>query len=179
MMKEINLIDSSAQKKVNLSQIQKLLLKTAVVMGIVFVIASATGLYFFEATNRKSSQNRMKISVLENEIKKLTKNESYLITIDNRLTEIEKIFEKEPSRTEIFTDLKRLGVPGFTMTSFEMKTKANGLFLNGDCSDSQCLGNFNSKVEELVGDKRYSQANFPGISRNQEGKYSLTIDLVK
>lgn len=178
-MKGINLVGTPAYQRVNIVKIRRFLFIAALFSGIVFFIAAAAVFYFFSKMNKTVSDNKSKILSIEKEISDLNKNESYLIMIDDRLKKIGKIMPNGNERKDIFDDIKYISVPGFTLADLEIKQAGKNVKIGVFCQDSQCLSNLNGRMEDLVRDKKYSAVFFPTISREETGRFNLTIELNK
>lgn len=175
-MKGINLISSSVSQDIGFNLARKFLNSAALVLGIAFLITGGIVFYFFYQSGLDIAKNNLTVSSLEKEILSLNKNESYLITVNDRLNKIQNILKGEKKMSELFADLKYISVPGFTLSSLELSSSAKLIKFNFYCQDSQCLSNFNARVEELVRDKKYAQILLPGLTRDQTGRYNISME---
>jgi len=175
-MKEINLIDSQKKKLFGFYRQVKLFRTFVIFLNLVLVLVMGIFLLIYSGSTKKFKNNEFKITALKTEIGRFNKEESYLATIDNRLSKIDGIFKTRTSQTDFLTKVKELFVEGYSFSSLEINNQKQAK-ITGSCLDNQCLSLLYSKVEELKEKKSFSGFVFGSISRNLKNPFEIGISL--
>lgn len=177
-MKEINLIGYQTKKFFGFDRQAKLLKNLILALDVVLVLVMAGFFALYLKTNREMKVSREKIQALKSEIAKLRENESYLLTINNRILEIESFLKSRVSETELFSEAKTLFVPGLTVSSIELGGSKTSV-ISGVCPDLQCLSNLNERLEDLKQKKTFSVLTFENMSRKAKEPIDVKISFQK
>lgn len=175
-MKEINLIDSQKKKGFGFYRHIKLFRTIIIFLNLALVLVMGIFLLIYLDSTKKFKANELKITALKTEIGKFNKEESYLITIDNRLKKIDGILKTRTSQTDFLTKIKELFVEGYSFSSLDIGDQKESR-ITGSCLDNQCLSLLYSKAEELKAKKSFSEFIFNDISRNLNNPFDIGIAL--
>lgn len=176
MPKVINLINAETQKTFEFLRLKKKLGKLSVASVVLFLVVVSLTTFFLLATKAVIERNQSKIAILQQEIKSLDKNESYVVTIADRITQISSLLGSKRNLSDNMADLHPLMVPGFALSGFEMKS-AKELLLTGFCADLQSLTNLQEKVEQLARKNLYQSIYYSQVTRLSDGHYDLILGL--
>ncbi len=178
LKQEINLAGEVNHENILLQRLKRRGRHVAVVVLGLFALATLAVFLIFFQLNRELSANGNQISSLKNEIKKYEKTESYLVTISNRVETISSLLKTRASYTKAIANLKLILTPGFMPLSLEIG-RDGSLKISGECSDNQTVSKFNDIVEILAQEGKYSKVFYPSVSRKEDGKYNLYLELKK
>lgn len=176
--KGINLITQTGRERASFLKIKLKVKKYLVFLGIIFLILVGTtaGIYIYVSGIVKS--NNAQIESLKKEIVTFSKNESYLITIANRIKGLDLVFKNRKNYAEVLTDISSLFVPGFKLSNLEISSQGT-IKLDGNCEDISSITNFNERVEETKNKKFFKEIVYNSVSRIISGKYGISMEFKK
>lgn len=176
MKEDINLISVVGRKDVLFQKIKKKAQFASYFFLILFLILSGAIYFLFLSTNRVFNGNQEQISLLKTEIKKYEKNESYLITVTNRIDSIDKLLKSRKSYIKSISDLKKILIPEFSPLS--LKVGGDGsLTVSGDCLGEGSLTKFDETVKKVFAEGKYSTVIYPSVGRTGDKKYSIILEV--
>lgn len=176
--KGINLITQTGRERASFLKIKLKVKKYLVFLGIIFLLSggATAGVYFYASGIVKS--NKAQIESLKKEILTFSKNESYLITIANRIKGLDLVFKSRKNYAEILTNVSSLYVPGFKLSNLEISS-AGAIKLDGTCDDISSVINFNERVEEVKDKKIFKEIVYNSVSRSLKGAYGISMEFKK
>lgn len=174
----INLITQESRERVLLAKIKANVNKYLTVFIVIFVIISLGTLLSFLFLSKQIKNNQAKIASLKDTINGLSKTESYLVTIDDRVSGISSLMKERNDYSDKVSLLANLYVPGFIVTSFQIE-RDGGIKIDGKCQDIQALTNFNERLEEIRARDIFSIIIYPQVTRIKDGKYNLSLQVKK
>lgn len=177
-MKEINLFTLSSNKKFDLLLLKKVFFKVALIFLSVNLLIAAATFFIFFSSDKKMKSNQLKIRNLKTEVNKYLKNESYLVTIDDRTSVIEALFLSKKEVYGVLNDIEPLLVPDFALSGVEI-SKNKGLVVNGVCLNASSLANLNNKTDEFKREKIFSSVIVSSVNRSKTGYYEVGLELKK
>lgn len=145
-------------------------------IGVASVVLGAAILVIFLKAKESYSKNDQTVKSLKAEIGKLNRNESLLLTVDNRLTRLASLSVSHKPKNELFSNLSLFLVPDFFLSTLEMKHRGE-ITITGVCLNLQCLSNMNSQLEKIVEEKKFAGVSFPGVDRTMTGAYNVNFEL--
>lgn len=178
MNKGINLISLEA-RKIAKEQKVKSKVKTAsfsFVAFFIFVASLTIGFLLF--LNQKDKSNVKKITALENQIKALEKNESYLVTIADRVKHASFVLNSRKSYSKTIEDLERIYVNELEITGLDFGASGD-MKIEGRCFNLACLIELNNKIEEIKAEKEYKEILYNSVSRSSSGSYNVNLTFKK
>lgn len=178
MPKQINLIYAEPKKALTLRKAKKQAKRVVVGLLVVFIVVSAAVLIFYLNWKRNFEKNQKTIQNLKKEITSLDKNESYLVTIANRVSTIHPLLEGKDPVGKTLSDIETLFVPGFDLTSLEI-TGQKEIKVYGFCKDLASVTDFNERLEQLKLQAQYQGTYYPEIYRLKDGRFTITIGIKK
>ncbi len=179
MKPEINLIKAITKKDLVVLRLKKQGQKIATAVLALFIFSSLAVFIVLFVLGRQLSANEKTISSLKSGILKLEKNESYLITISDRIEAINLLLKNRQTYSKAIADLQSLLIPGFLPKELKIE-KDGGLKIAGECSDLAFLTKYyNGAVEEVIKTGKYSQVIYPSVTRTKDGMYRLNLELKK
>lgn len=178
MKEEINLTTDTSRQDLLFQQAKRKSRKIAVLILSLFILVSSVVLAAFFVLNRQINANENNISLLKTGIKKYEKRESALVIIADRIDTISSLLKTRNSYTKAISDLKLILTPEFIPQTLEIASDGS-LKITGGCPDSQALASFDKSVEQLAKDGNYSQVVYPTVGRQENGVYSVSLELKK
>lgn len=175
-MKEINLISSQKKSLFGFYRQARFFRTAIIVFNLALVLLMGLFLSLYFDSTQKLKVNEAKIAVLKNEIGKLSKKETYLATVDNRLKKIGGILKANFSSSDFLTRIKELFVEGYSFSSLEVSSQKESK-LTGLCLDNQCLSALYLKAEEMKEKRPFSDFVFSNISRKLNEPFTIGISL--
>lgn len=178
MSKQINLINAEPKRALTLRKVKRQARRIVAGLLVVFIISSVAVLVFYFNWKRNFERNQGTILNLKKEITSLDKNESYLVTIANRVSTIRPLLEEKDPLGRTLSDIETLFVPGFDLTSLEI-TGQKEMKMYGFCKDLATVTDFNEHLEQLKLQEQYKGTYYPEIYRLKDGNYIVTIGIKK
>jgi hypothetical protein len=175
-MKEINLIASQEKKLLGFYEQTNTLKKSIFGLNLILVVLMGVFFSFYLSTSYKMKSNEAKINALKKEITALNKKETYLIMVDNRLKEIDRVFKSKISQEQLLQKIRALFVPGFVFSSLNVSGLKQSKIV-GQCSDSLCLSQLYDKAEELKQSDSFSEFTFNNVNLKINQPFEITISL--
>lgn len=174
----INLINKGFDRILLLSVLRKKAKIASAVLTLIFILLSliAFGVSFY--LSNLSEKNKRKIVSLKSQIDFLSKTESYLVTISDRVKNINTVLSNRITYFDGFSYLNTIFVPGFSLTNLELSSSKR-IKAEGKCDDIQCLTNFNEKIELIKANKVFKEATYSQVGRHFDGKYGIYLEMSK
>ena len=146
---------------------------STVALILYFVFLSLLLSYFLFLTREENSLNK-KIEINEEKIKSLKPVESKYVLLKSKLKELVEILKLEEKPKETLLNLESLIVEGISMEGIDYSGKE--LKIRGQAESVLILDKFVKELEK-EGKSFFSQAEFEGVGRSEEGKYYFTLSL--
>lgn len=174
-MKNINLINAETRITFIFLRLKKKakLAMTVAVSFFVILTGLTLGLLFY--TQSQVAKKKDQISQLTDKIKSFEKNESYVITITDRVKGISPVLNERGPVKEILSDLVKLSVPGFSLQSFT--ADSSKVTIKAYCQDLAALTNFNARLEDLSQEKRYRNIYYSSVSKISGNNYLIVVEI--
>jgi len=176
MNKDINLINQETQKNLLYLRFRNKIQKIAFFLSIFFIVLSLLVLIFYIYSGNDLKKKGEKTAVLKTEINKLSKNESYLFTINNRIGGVRKTLENQKKISKVVSNLIVLYESGFIYETLEISSSGT-LELSGTCDNNQILSNVVNQIEKIKNDGLFSSIAYSKVTGSVNGKYILTLDV--
>ncbi|RJR25453.1 hypothetical protein C4578_01460 [Candidatus Microgenomates bacterium] len=178
MNKGINLISLEARKIAKEQKVKGKVKSASFVFVGVFIVMACLVIGFVIILNQKFKNNGKKITALENQIKALEKNESYLVTIADRVRHVNSILESRKAYANSMQDLEKIYVEDLNITGLDFGAKGD-MKIEGRCAGVACLTELNNKVEEIKAENKYKEIVFETVNRTVDGRYFINLDFKK
>lgn len=175
-MEEINLIAQEERKFIQLTRLSIKVRNIAILFCLFFILITLVVFTLFFSTNNQYKKNEERISSLKETIRGFDKIESYLTTVSERIKNIENV-RKNIKIGQILNDFSSLIVPGYSFNSLEVKESS--LKAVGSCDNIQSLSNIYEKYEAMKKSKKFTTVKVDGITRSDNGSYSLNFGLIR
>ncbi len=172
----VNLINLEARKNLQLAKLKAQIKQAVLAIVGIFIVLSFLFFLAFLTVQATFKNNERKINILKEQIKVLEKNESYTVTIADRVKGVNTILKERKSYLGLLTDLEKLLVPGFQLQNLQFASTGE-LKISGQCLDTASLTDFNDQVEAIRQKSRYKRIVFPAVTRSLTGDYLISLEL--
>jgi hypothetical protein len=178
MNKGINLISLEATKIAREQKVKSKVKSASLFFVIFFIVLAglAFGLLIF--FNQQYKNNEKKIAGLKEQVKSLEKNESYLVTIADRVKHVKTILDSRKTYAKTIEDLEKIYVAGLEVRGLDFGARGE-MKVEGMCLNIVCLTELNNKVEEIKAEKKYQEVLFESVSRSAAGSYNINLSFKK
>lgn len=176
--KELNLIGTETKKTIKYQRLKKKVRNLVIVLTAVFLMVNVLIVSYFFMMKKKITNNNVRIKLLKDKVANLDKNESYVITITDRVDKISALIKEKKSFLKSITDLDSLTVSGFNLNSLSFDPSGN-LKLTASCDNNQSLTDFNERLERASLQGLFSNIIYSSIGRSRIGKYDFSLELKK
>lgn len=178
MNKGINLISTEARKIAKEQKVKGKVKTASFAFVAFFIFVASLTIGFLVFLNQKYKSNDKKIIALENQIKALEKNESYLVTITDRIKHAKSVLDDRKTYSKTIEDLERIYVNELEITGLDFGAGGD-MKIEGRCLNLICLTELNNKIEEIKAEKEYQEILYNTVSRSTSGSYNVNLTFKK
>lgn len=178
MNKGINLISLEATKIAREQKAKSRVKSASLGFVVVFIVLASLTIGFLVFLNQQYKTNEKKIAALREQIKALEKNESYLITITDRVKHVRTILDNRKTYAKTIEDLEKIYVEDLNISGLDFGSRGE-MKVEGTCLNIACLTELNNNVEEIKAEKKYKEVLFETVSRTSSGGYNISLSFKK